>query len=107
MIQIKSFTPLDPNVAMDVQRQRIWEQAKTKGDLLARRILSRNNLDATGLIDFHMEGTDQVLTFPLHLNDEGFVFTTLISACHNLVSPVTGQMVRINATPMVSIGFVI
>lgn len=33
----------------------------------------------TGLIDFHMEGTDQVITIPLNVYDEAMTFSRTIA----------------------------
>ncbi len=62
--------------------------------------------NATGLIDFHMEGTDQVLTFPLNIYDTAVKCATEIAAGKDSVYPATGQTIHINITPMAVIGFV-
>ncbi len=59
MLQIKSFTPLDSSVAMDARRWKIWEQAKMKHhafQALNKKPPGPIGKNATGLIDFHMEG---------------------------------------------------
>lgn len=103
MLQIKSFTPLDPDVAMDARRWRIWEQAKKTNHPLDHTAVGKN---ATGLIDFHMEGTNQVLTVPIHIHDGTVASATAMSTGTDVVCPVTGQKIHINITPMVNIGFV-
>ena len=104
MVQIKSFTALDANVAMDARRWKIWEEAKTKNHLLDRALPVGKN--AAGLIDFHMEGTDQVLTYPLHILDGAIDITAKMALGKDVVYPITGQTVHMNFTDMVHIGFV-
>lgn len=64
MLQIKSFIPLDSAVAIDAGRRKIWEQARAKN-----QELQNNPVDdyPTGLIDFHLEGTGQVVTIPFDI----------------------------------------
>lgn len=64
MIQIKSFEPLDSKVAIDDKRMEMWEEAKARP---SQREWGPHN--TTGLIDFHMEGTDQVVTLPINIHD--------------------------------------
>ena len=104
MIQIKSFTALDSDVAVDAQRRRIWEEAKKKGHLLGHKSYSSSAKNATGLIDFHMEGTDQVLTFPLHLHNEAVTIAARMAEGKDVVYPVTGQTVHMNTNTDPSIG---
>lgn len=66
MLQVKHFVQLDPNVATDDGRRKIWEQARLKNHAAQRGPIGKN---ATGLIDYHMEGTDQVITIPLNIHD--------------------------------------
>ena len=102
MIQIKAFTPLDPTIAMDARRWKIWELAKTEKHLLDRTTPLGKN--ATGLIDFHMEGTNQVLTVPMRIHTRALGVATRMAAGRDVVYPVTGQKVHLNFTPMVLIG---
>ncbi len=104
MLQIKSFTPLDANVAMDNRRWNIWRQARTQNHLLDRNIPIGKN--PTGLIDFHMEGTDQVLTSPFHILDGATNVATAFSRGKDILCPFTGRMVRLSKTAMSIIGFV-
>ena len=106
MLQIKSFTPLDPNVAMDTWRWKMWEKAKTESSLITRRIGPIRKI-ATGLIDFHMEGTDQVLTFPVHIHDKEVAIVAAMSGEKDVVVSESGKSVHINIGPMSTIAFVI
>ncbi len=93
MLQIKSFTPLDPVVAMDAPRWRIWQQARKTKHPLDRTGTPVGKI-ATGLVDFHMEGTSQVLTLPLHIHSGAIESAAALSTGkrHNLPgSPVHGR----------------
>lgn len=108
MLQIKSFTPLDPVVAMDAQRWRIWQQARKTKHPLDRTGTPVGKI-ATGLVDFHMEGTSQVLTLPLHIHSGAIESAAALSTGKDIVCPVapfTGEKVHLNVTPMVLIGSV-
>ena len=102
MIQIKALTPLDSNVAIDARRRKIWEQARTKNHIVEQdRPVGRN---PTGLIDFHMEGTSQVLTIPIHVHDGAIDCARGMIAGKDAICPATGETVHISGSPMVSIG---
>lgn len=68
MIQVKSFELLDSDIAVDVGRPKIWEEARKTNHLLQSTGPIGKN--ATGLIDFHMGGTDQVITVPIKFYDQ-------------------------------------
>ena len=104
MLQIKSFTPLDANVAMDARRWKIWQQAKMQNHLLDWAAPVGKN--ATGLIDFHMEGTDQVLTFPFHVRNGATDVAASLAKGKDVVHPFNGQTVHLNLTSMTLVGFV-
>lgn len=63
MVQIKGMDKLDSDIAVDTRRMKIWEEAR------ARPAPGWAPHNATGLIDFHMEGTDQVVIMPLNIHD--------------------------------------
>ncbi|KJA26124.1 hypothetical protein HYPSUDRAFT_199336 [Hypholoma sublateritium FD-334 SS-4] len=74
MLQMKLITLLDPSVAIDSGREKIWEDAKRDAFLRSGHFrLPTVNLGpilAVGLVDFHMEGTDQVITLPLPVQEK-------------------------------------
>ena len=104
MLQIKSFTPLDPNVAiMDPTRWKTWQIAKAKKTILMLRDDSVVKI-ATGLIDFHMEGTDQILIFPVHIHNQEVAIVNAMSGEQDIVSKL-GTSAHLNITPMATIMF--
>ncbi len=106
MLQIKSFTPLDPKVAMDAARWRVWHIAKAKPTNLLMRGDNSVVKIATGLIDFHMEGTDQILCFPVHIHSTEVAIVNTMSGEVDIVSK-SGTSSHLNLTPTVTIMFVI
>ena len=66
MVQIKYFTHFEPWIPVDAGRRKIWEQARHQNHIIQRGPIGKN---ATGLIDYHMEGTDQVITIPMNIHD--------------------------------------
>ena len=76
MLQIKSFVALDPAVSIDARRRQIWEQARLKNIELQDGVVVYN---VTGLIDFHLEGTDQVVTIPMNITDKAIKGSSLIA----------------------------
>ncbi|KJA26607.1 hypothetical protein HYPSUDRAFT_198877 [Hypholoma sublateritium FD-334 SS-4] len=76
MLQVKHFIPLDSNVAIDVGRRKIWEQARLKNHIKQCGPIGEY---PAGLIDFHMEGTDQVVTIPLNIYDEAMMFSLVVA----------------------------
>lgn len=103
MVQIKSFIPLDSAVAIDARRRKIWEQARMKNHRLQSGPVGKN---ATVLIDFHMEGTDQVVTTPLSLFDMLLEGTQCMAKGVYIEHPGTGEEFHIPLLPTTSIGFV-
>ncbi len=103
MLQIKSFTPLDPNNVMDATRWRVWQIAKAKQTVLMRRYDSVVKI-ATGLIDFHMEGTDQSYIIPVHIHDQEVAIVNALSGELDIVSK-SGTSAHPNITPMAPIMF--
>ena len=73
MLQMKLMTVLDPSVAIDSGREKIWADAKREAFLRSGHFkLPTVNLGpilAVGLVDFHLEGTDQVITLPLPIQE--------------------------------------
>lgn len=103
MLQIKSFIPLNPNVAIDAGRWKIWEQARVKNHRLQRGPVGTT---PTGLIDFHMEGTDQVITKPLNILDAAIVSSRFMDKGVYVEHPTTGKEVHVPISVSVGIGFV-
>lgn len=66
MVQIKGMDKLDSDTAVDTRRMKIWEEARTRP---AHPAPGWGPHNATGLIDFHMEGTDQVVIMPINIHD--------------------------------------
>ena len=107
MLQIKSFTPLDPNVAiMDPTRWKTWQIAKAKKTILMLRDDSVVKI-ATGLIEFHMEGTDQILIFPVHIHNKEVAVINSMSGEIDIISKSGTLHSHINITPMATIMSVI
>lgn len=82
MLQIKSFTPLDSNYAMDEGRTKLWQNA------VAQQSEGGATRNTVGIVDLHMEGTDQVNSFTLCIHDaavqeakagKGFVRTSALT----------------------------
>ena len=104
MLQIKSFTPLDPNVAiMEPTRWKTWQIAKAKKTILMLRDDSVVKI-ATGLIEFHMEGTDQILIFPVHIHNQEVAIVKTMSGELDIVSK-TGTGAHLNIMPLATIMF--
>ncbi len=66
MVQIKGMDKLDSDTAVDPRRMKIWEEARARP---AHPAPGWGPHNATGLIDFHMEGTDQVVIMPINIHD--------------------------------------
>ena len=103
MVQIKSFIPLDSATAIDARRRKIWEEARVKNHRLQPGPVGKN---AAALIDFHMEGTDQVVTIPLNLYDMLLENTKCMSTGVYIEHPTSGEEMHLPLLPNMSIGFV-
>lgn len=77
MLQVKSFVPLNSNVAIDTGRRQLWEDSR------------RNTPDRVVLIDFNMEGTSQVSTIALNIC-KAAIFEVMLKQPLSRVSSVTG-----------------
>lgn len=95
MLQIKSFIPLDPTVAVDAGRRKIWEQARLKNHIRQNGPAGKT---PTGLIDFHMEGTNQVITTPLHIYEQAIKVSAVLARGGYLQDPGTGKEVYVQVT---------
>ena len=86
MVQIKSFIPFYSTAAIDAGRRKIWEQTRLNNRELEIDLLGRKPI---GLIDFHLEGTDQVITIPFTIPDDsiktGHSISRLGGACLNFI----------------------
>ena len=102
MLQIKSFIPLDPNVAIDAGRWKIWEQARMKNHRLQKGPIGET---PTGLIDFYMEGTNQVITKPLNILDIAIVGSRIMSGGLHVEHP-SGKGLHVPISLSFAIGFV-
>ena len=96
MLQIKSFVPLDPDTAIDAGRRKIWEQARLKNHILHPGPVGKT---PTGLIDFHMEGTDQIITIPLNIYDKAIELSRSVARGCLVEDPRTGKDVHVPITP--------
>ncbi len=86
MLQMKLMTVLDPSVAIDSGREKIWKDAKREAFLRSGHFkLPTVNLGpilAVGLVDFHLEGTDQVITLPLPIQEVAVDMARWASDCY-------------------------
>lgn len=105
MLQFKWFSPLDSAIAIDPGRRKIWEHARAKNHNKQRGPIDNT---VTGLIDFHMEGTDQVITMPLNIDDNAIECSRIISGGVYAQDPVSSRLqeVHVPFTPRLAIGFV-
>ncbi|KJA26604.1 hypothetical protein HYPSUDRAFT_36318 [Hypholoma sublateritium FD-334 SS-4] len=92
MLQVKYFTRLDSTVAIDAGRRKIWEQARLKNHVKQRGPVGKS---PTGLIDFHMEGTDQVVTIPLNIHDVAMECARGFSNGVYIENPATGKEIHV------------
>lgn len=94
MLQIKTFTSLDSSRAIDEGRMKLWQAAvnvmqQSEGGTI------RNTV---GIVDFHMEGTDQVSSFTLHIHDAA-VQEARAGKGYTMVSALTHRSQTIPLTP--------
>ncbi|KJA18482.1 hypothetical protein HYPSUDRAFT_218164 [Hypholoma sublateritium FD-334 SS-4] len=92
MLQIKTFTPLDSSRAIDEGRMKLWQAAVTGQ---SEGGASRNTV---GIVDFHMEGTDQVSSVTLHIHDAA-VQEAKSGKGYTMVSALTQQSKTIPLSP--------
>lgn len=95
MLQIKSFIPLNPDTAIDAGRRKIWEQARLKNHIWQSGPVGKT---PTGLIDFHMEGTDQIITIPLNIYDKAIELSRSVARGWLVEDPRTGMDVHVPNT---------
>ena len=73
MLQMKPMILLDPSVAIDSGREKIWEDAKKAAFMRSSHFklptVNMGPIIAVGLVDFHIEGTEQVITLPLPIQE--------------------------------------
>ncbi|KJA26598.1 hypothetical protein HYPSUDRAFT_213177 [Hypholoma sublateritium FD-334 SS-4] len=101
MLQLKWFSPLDPAVVIDPGRRKIWEEARAKNHVKRRAPIGKY---VTGLIDFHMEGTDQVITMPLNIADQAIALSRMVAGGVCAQDPVLRHEINVPFSPRVAIG---
>ncbi|KJA26602.1 hypothetical protein HYPSUDRAFT_36315 [Hypholoma sublateritium FD-334 SS-4] len=92
MLQVKHFAQLEAAVAIDAGRRKIWEHARRRNHIIQRGPIGKN---ATGLIDYHMEGTDQVITIPLNIHDGAITVSRTMAEGVEIEDLNSGRRVRV------------
>lgn len=93
MLQVKYFTRLNPIIAIDPGRRKIWEQARLKNHIIHRS--GPVGKYPTGLVDFHMEGTEQVVTIPLNIHEEAMMCSRMMGNGAYVEDPTTGKEIHV------------
>lgn len=72
MLQVKSLALVDPKLDVDEGRLLVWKQAHNAGN----QPQYSGDVLLICLVDFHMEGTDQIITLPISLTSTAFSLAT-------------------------------